>query len=81
MSAATKKKEHMQHFLIPQHVKLSDKEKQELLSNLKITTKELPKIDHSDPAVQHLDIKAGDVIKISRKSSTSGDAAYYRVVV
>ena len=79
--SSTKKKEQIQHFLIPQHVKLSDKEKEELLSRLNATAKELPKIDHSDPAIQHLDVKAGDVIKILRKSPTAGDAVYYRVAV
>ncbi len=79
--SATKKKEHMQHFLIPQHTKLSDKEKQDLLSKLNITVKELPKVDHVDPAVQHLEVKSGDIIKIARKSPTAGNAIYYRVVV
>ena len=81
MQPTAKKKEHMQHFLIPQHTKLTDKEKQELLSKLNVTTKELPKIYHDDASIQHLDAKQGDVIKIARASPTAGDAIYYRAVI
>lgn len=79
--SSKKKTEPIQHFLIPKHVKLSDKEKSELLSKYGITAKELPKLFSSEPAVSHLDAKPGDVVKIVRKSPTSGETTYYRAIV
>jgi DNA-directed RNA polymerase subunit H len=69
------------HLLVPKHTKLSEKEKQELLKKYNLTTKELPKILNTDPAIAHLEIKEGDVIKISRKSLTAGETNYYRSVL
>ncbi len=76
-----KKTEKIEHFLIPEHKKLSDKEKKELLERFNIGTKDLPKILLSDPAIQHLDVKERDVIKISRKSPTAGSTVFYRGVI
>ena len=69
------------HNLVPEHVKLSDKEKAELLAKYNIKARDLPRILLSDPAIAELNVKEGDVVKISRKSQTSGEAAYYRGVV
>lgn len=68
------------HVLMPKHTKLSDKEIQKLFSTYKITFSELPKIMKNDPALHELDAKEGDVIKIVRKSVTSGTSTYYRGV-
>jgi len=69
------------HSLIPEHAKLSDKDTAELLKKYSITLKELPRILLSDPAIEDLSVKEGDVIKITRKSPTSGESTYYRVVI
>ena len=69
------------HVLIPKHTKLSEKEKQELLKTYNISTRELPKILNSDPALQSLNVKINDVIKIERSSQTAGETVYYRSVV
>lgn len=76
-----KKTEAMQHFLIPKHIKLSDKEKSEVLAKYFINMKEMPKISSKDPSIDHLEPKPGDLIKITRKSPTSGETVYYRAVV
>lgn len=68
------------HLLVPQHAKLPDKEKAEVLKKYNIKINDLPKIFLSDPAIAELDVKEGDVIKITRKSPTSGEAVYYRGV-
>ena len=68
------------HILTPKHVKVSEKEKAELLERYHVTSKELPKIFKTDAALRELDSKPGDVIKIIRKSQTAGDATFYRVV-
>lgn len=69
------------HFLVPMHIKLLQKEKDELLKKYHITLKELPKIFINDPAIRHLDIKDNDVIKITRKSPTAGTTVFFRGVI
>lgn len=66
--------------LIPKHVKLSEKEKEAVFKKYNITTIELPKILKDDPAIQGLGVKAGDVVKVVRKSPTAGEAVFYRGV-
>ena len=68
------------HILTPKHIKVSDKEKAQLLERYHVTSKELPKILKTDAALRELDAKQGDVIKVVRKSPTAGDAYFYRVV-
>jgi len=70
-----------EHFLVPQHIKLSKEKKKELLEKYSITLNELPKIFKNDPAISHLKVDSGDVIKIVRPSGTSGKSVYYRVVI
>ena len=69
------------HHLVPKHVKLSDAEAKKLFEKYNITAKELPKILNTDPVVEELNVKAGDVIKVVRKSGTAGETAYYRGVI
>lgn len=69
------------HALVPKHAKISDKEKKELYEKYSVQLRDLPKILITDPAIQHLDAKEGDVIKISRDSPTAGNTTYYRRVV
>ena len=54
--------------MIPKHSKLSDSQKEKLLEKYNISIKELPRILKTDPAIISLDTKAGDVIRITRKS-------------
>ena len=42
---------------------------------------DLPLIFANDPAILGLGVKPGDMIKITRKSGTSGTSLYYRYVV
>jgi DNA-directed RNA polymerase subunit H len=69
------------HSLIPKHAKLSEKQKEKLLEDYKISLKELPRILKTDPAIDLLDAKPGDIIKITRESLTAGQSFFYRVVV
>lgn len=68
------------HMFVPEHIKLSPNEKKDLLDAYGVSFKHLPKILTTDPAIAHLSVKPGDVIKIIRKSSTSGESVFYRGV-
>ena len=68
------------HILVPEHSKLTKQEIQKLLEKYKIVLNDLPKILLTDPAIEKLNVKPGDVIKITRDSPTAGKSIYYRVV-
>ena len=74
------KTQELEHELVPKHIKISDKEKEELFERYKISFFDLPRISKADPSLVHLDIKSGDIIKIVKKSKTAGEAVYYRGV-
>jgi DNA-directed RNA polymerase subunit H len=69
------------HALVPKHMKLSQKEKDEVLSKFRLNIGQLPRIPKDDPAILALGLKPGEVVKIVRASPTAGEAFYYRVVV
>ena len=72
----------IKHILVPEYKKLSEEEVKKLMEELMIDSLDyLPKIFTTDPAIQHLKPKPGDVIKIIRKSPTAGESIYYRVVI
>jgi DNA-directed RNA polymerase subunit H len=45
-----------------------------------VTERELPRILLTDPALKGLEAKAGDAVKVTRKSQTAGQSIYYRIV-
>ncbi|MCK9595981.1 DNA-directed RNA polymerase subunit H [Candidatus Pacearchaeota archaeon] len=63
------------HILQPKHIKLNEKESEELLEKLNVSKAQIPKILSTDAALPEGCI-VGDIIKIERKSGV-----YYRVVV
>ncbi len=69
------------HCLVPQHEKLIDKDKKELLEKYRISIKELPRILAKDAAIAHMKVKEGDIIKITRPSCTAGKTVFYRCVI
>ena len=69
------------HLLITKHTKITEPEHKLLLEKYNISQKQLPKILKSDPAIQHLDPKVGDVMKIERKSPTAEKITLYREVI
>lgn len=70
-----------QHELVPKHILLSKEERDAVLTKYRIKPYQLPRIKKSDPAVEALKAKPGDVIKIIRKGVTAGESVYYRYVV
>jgi len=69
------------HRLVPKHEILSAKEAGDLLKRYHIHPYQLPFIRASDPAVQAIEGRPGDVVKITRKSPTAGECAVYRYVI
>nr|WP_320162788.1 DNA-directed RNA polymerase subunit H [uncultured Methanoregula sp.] len=71
----------LKHAMVPDHKSMSEEEVSELLTTYNITTEQLPKIYHDDPAVKTIGAEPDDVIRIIRASHTAGRAEAYRLVV
>jgi DNA-directed RNA polymerase subunit H len=70
-----------EHYLVPKHEILSKEEAKELLKEYHVEAYKLPQIRTSDPAVFLIGARPGDIVKITRKSSTAGVHVTYRHVV
>lgn len=71
----------LEHAMVPDHQIMSEEEVQQLYSHYSISSDQLPKIYHDDPAVKVIGAKVGDVIRIVRISHTAGRAESYRLVI
>ena len=71
----------LKHVMVPDHTIMSEEEISELLSRYNITTEQLPKVFHDDPAVKTIGANVDDVIRIVRASHTAGRAEAYRLVI
>lgn len=67
------------HILQSKHIKLNEKETQELLEKLNVSRAQLPKILSTDAGLPE-GCETGDIIKIERKDDDEIHV-YYRVVV
>jgi DNA-directed RNA polymerase subunit H len=67
--------------LIPKHEILGEDELKSVLKRYRIEKEQLPKIKINDPVVKEIGASVGDVVKITRKSQTAGQALYYRLVI
>jgi len=72
----------LQHFLVPKHEVLGEKEAAEVLASYRVTKETLPKISASDPAIKQMKVEEGDIVKIMRKGDVNPNMenVYYRVV-
>ncbi|MCL2460903.1 MAG: DNA-directed RNA polymerase subunit H [Euryarchaeota archaeon] len=71
----------LKHEMVPEHSIMSGEDVELLFSTYRISTEDLPRIYHDDPAMLAIGAKINDVIKIVRKSLTAGRAESYRLVV
>lgn len=69
------------HKLVPKHEILTQKERDQVLTQYKIEPYQLPGIKDSDPAVKAIGARPGDILRIIRKSPTAGIHIAYRYVV
>jgi DNA-directed RNA polymerase subunit H len=69
------------HIYQPNHEILPRSEASDILKRYNAKPSQLPYIMLSDKGLQGLDVRPGDIIKITRKSTTAGESVYYRYVV
>jgi DNA-directed RNA polymerase subunit H len=81
MSSEKKEIRIVNHVYQPKHEILSKEEAEAVFKKFNSKPSQLPYIMSSDKGIQDLDAQPGDVIKITRKSSTAGESVYYRYVV
>jgi DNA-directed RNA polymerase subunit H len=76
----------LKHSLVPEHHLLTKEETDKVLKEQGLNKDQLPKIFLDDPVIIYLrastgkKIETGDVIKVIRKSHTSGISTAYRRV-
>jgi DNA-directed RNA polymerase subunit H len=81
MSAEKKIIKITNHVYQPKHEILTRDEAERILTKYNTKPGQLPYIMITDKGLQDLDVRPGDVIKITRKSPTAGESVYYRYVV
>ena len=69
------------HFLVPKHELMTPDESREVLSRYNATPHQFPFISSTDATAKSIGAKAGDFVRITRKSETAGETVYYRFVV
>jgi DNA-directed RNA polymerase I, II, and III subunit RPABC1 len=68
------------HVFVPKHILLSNEQKSIVLNQYKIKESKMPIISMSDPVCRYYNAKEGQLFKIIRKSNTTGESVYYRIV-
>ena len=69
------------HVYQPKHEILPKNQAEEVLKKFNTKPSQLPYIMRSDKGIEDLEPRPGDIIKIIRRSPTSGESVYYRYVV
>jgi len=71
----------IEHVFVPKHEPCTEEETKKILSKYNIKKQQLPKISLKDPAILHLNLEPGTVLKIERNSRTEGKSTFYRRVI
>ena len=69
------------HVAVPKHELLSDKDAEQVLTEYETKKREMPKIFITDPVAKYFNARLGQIFRIIRSSETSGQSAYYRLVI
>jgi DNA-directed RNA polymerase subunit H (RpoH/RPB5) len=75
------KEDFSDHMLVPKHSKVSEADKKELMEKFNVSFSQLPAIYSDDPAIKNLELAKNDLVKITRKSATGGETAFFRRVL
>jgi len=71
----------LDHEMVPKHDILTEVEEKLVLKKYNVSSAQFPKLYHSDPITKEIGAEVGQIIKITRKSKTSGKSIAYRIVV
>jgi len=71
----------LMHNLVPKHTILTEEEAKEVLEKYNISAFQLPKMYVTDKVAIRIGAKAGDIVKIERKSPTAAHSYAYRLVI
>jgi DNA-directed RNA polymerase subunit H len=69
------------HIYQPRHEIIGRKEAEDVLRKYNAKPSQLPYILIEDKGLEGLEVRPGDIIKITRKSPTACQSVYYRYVV
>ena len=69
------------HILIPQHIKLTKEQSQNVLETYNCTYEQLPKIFSTDPQIKYHGMKVGDICKIIRNTKENGIDIAYKLII
>ena len=69
------------HDFVSKHEILTQEERKTILEKYKVQPYQLPRIKASDPAIIAVGANPGDVVRVIRKSATTGKYVAYRYVV
>jgi DNA-directed RNA polymerase subunit H len=69
------------HTYQPKHEILSKNQAEEILKKYNTKPSQLPYMMMDDKGIEDLDVRPGDIVKITRRSATAGESVYYRYVV
>jgi DNA-directed RNA polymerase subunit H len=71
----------LEHELVPKHEVVPPDEAARILRELGVRPEQLPWLRATDPVARAIGAKPGDIVRIYRKSPTSGEIIVYRYVV
>jgi DNA-directed RNA polymerases I, II, and III subunit RPABC1 len=67
------------HELVPKHEVVNNNDVPAILQMFNAKKKDMPNILHTDPMAKYLDVRPGELVRITRPSPTAGEYVFYRM--